>query len=209
MKKILVIIVSLISFLPIYAEGRMTFKGVEINGSVESVMNQLSAQGFEKVEENTTEMLEGFFGENAELAESILESILGPEVNENRGEMVGVFTGKKVTLNIIGTATSNTAMTIEVVYEPISQWSSLKNEYDQLSLMLADKYGAPKKDVCDVCDEYNPVHEISMDRGSVYKTYQTEEGKITISITGRSRIMISYTDAINLALHNRERAGDL
>lgn len=209
MKKILAIIVSLICILPICAEGHMTFRGVEIDGTIESVINQLTAQGFENIEVNKTEMLESIFGEEAEKAEAILESLLGPEVNENKGEMVGIFTGKKVTLNIIGTATSNTAMSIEVVYEPISQWSKLKSEYDQLSLLLADKYGAPKKDVCDVCDEYNPVHEISMDRGSVYKTYQTEEGKITISISGRSRIMISYTDAINLALHNRERAGDL
>lgn len=209
MKKILAIIVSLICILPICAEGHMTFKGVEINGTVESVMTQLENKGFARAEANAPEILGNIFGIEASKVEEVLEGIDGPKVIENKGEMVGLFTGKKVRLNIIGTATSNTAMTIDVTYERIDKWPDLKKEYDLLSSMLADKYGNPKMDVCDVCDAYDPVDDISKDKGSIYKIYMTENGYITILITGSSRIMLSYTDLANLKLNDQERASDL
>ena len=162
------------------AEGHFQFKGIEINGPLKSVMDQLTNHGFSQV-----------------------------DLLEQGGIMSGWFTGNEVKLYILTTPISKTVKSIIVEYNKITPWSVNKSRYDELAGMLQGKYGDPVENVCDVCDEYDPFHELYMDRGRMYKKYVCDQGSIIIEVNGKGHILLYYIDNANTILNSQEEASEL
>lgn len=180
MKKILLSIICIMAAIFAQAEGHMTFKGIEIDGDLKSVISNLSKQGFKYVD------------------------------STNIGAMMnGWFTGREVKLFVLTTPISKTVKTIAISYESMYTWSTLKARYEELSSMLKNKYGEPIEDIDDVSDDYSPLHELTMDRGSIYRKYSSEFGNVVIEIKGDGKIQLYYFDKANMLLNSEEEQSDL
>lgn len=183
MKRFLFTIICVIAVLFAYAEGHMTFKGIEIDGDLESFKSKLEKQGFSGV------------------------------VQDGAGLMTGSFTGEDVMLAFYTTPITKLVHKVVVVYESQSQWSILENKYNSLVKSLKKKYGEPKESLWDVKEYGDPGHELRMDRATIVTRFECENGGISTGIMCLPRfdlvVYIKYWDKKNDALNKAEEESDL
>ena len=183
MKRILLTIICVVAVLLAYAEGHMTFKGIEIDGDMESFKSKLEKQGFSGV------------------------------VKDGAGLMTGSFTGEDVMLAFYATPITKLVHTVVVVYESQSQWSISENKYNSLVGSLKKKYGEPKESIWDVDEYSDPGHELRMDRATIVTRFECENGGISTGIRNLPGygvvVFITYWDKENDALNKAEVESDL
>lgn len=183
MKKILLSIICVMAAIFAQAEGHMMFKGIEIDGDLESFKSQLEKQGFSGV------------------------------VQDRGGVMTGSFTGEDVMLVFYATPITKLVYSVLVMYESQSQWSILENKYNSLVGSLKKKYGEPKESIWDVDENSDPRHELIMDRATIVTHFGCENGGISIGIDNIPEygvaVYIIYWDKENDALKEAEEESDL
>ncbi len=185
-KLLFVGIASMVS-IAMSAQSHLQFKGIEINGSIQSVMSQLEQQGFQSISaENLT------------------------------GSMVGNFTGRTVTLLLSATPVSKNVYTIIVVYDDPSDESLLFTVNDMLKTRLTKKYGEPLNAEEQFQSPYSRTEsprQAFMSQQAVCRTvWKLDQGAIAVSIQnlmGQVVTTLVYADQVNTALNESEMDNDL
>lgn len=185
MKK--VVVTAIIVFSTIISQAQvgadnsahLLFKGVPIDGTLNEYVLMMEKNGFSHITtEDGTAMLKGDFA-------------------SFKNCIVGVATQKQKDL----------VSQITVVFPDCDTWSSLYSNYESLKELLTEKYGKPSNIVekfqstSQLEDDQFKFFEVKFDKCKYHTTYETEKGKILLSIehNGMSScfVMLTYWDKIN------------
>jgi len=195
MKKILIslffVFAATISFAQTQSSDHLTFKGVPIDGTLSEYVSKMKQNGFTLVgTENGIAMLRGDFAGFKDC-------------------IVGVATLKQKDL----------VSKITVIFPERDTWSSLSGNYFSLKEMLTEKYGEPSKSVeefqtySEPRDDGDRMHAVKMDNCKYHTTYETEKGRIELSIDHESVmscfVRLSYYDKINSDIIKAKAIDDL
>ena len=187
MKKIFLAIILFAATL-VNAQGHMTFKGIEINGSLQDVAKQLESKGFTKV-----------------------------SIEKDVASFVGTFTGQNVLIGAYATPISKTVSRIAVIYpEGGDSWTILSNQYEGLKERLTSKYGEPdevteKFDYPYSTSSY-PLLAFEMEKALYRTRFKTENGGVTLSIIHyqtATAVCLLYWDKENEAKMDAELEDEL
>ena len=176
-------LVVLLSYSSYAQNGHMTFKGIELDGSLADFIPKLEKQGFT--------LFTQFEGGAA---------------------MKGTFTGKKVTV-LIPCKAGEVIWNVTVDFEEEKTWSELKYSYMHYKELLTAKYGNGESYEFFKSPYYEgDGYEMSAVKNEkcIYVTYfNTPEGSISLEIykaTDNSCcIRLRYEDNQNASLHSQKR----
>lgn len=194
MKKLVLILLSLLFTLTCFAEGHMLFKGIEINGTLSQFKNSLTKQGF-----------------------TVAES------EENALAFKGTFAGyDNCAILVSATPVEKMVYTVVVVLPEQDSWYSLKSRFNEFKESLTKKYGKPYQDIHYFSDPYYEgdgyeMQAINYHKCSYAAMYQTPLGEIGVMIYEAGRrtasVVLIYKDKINDALNEKaahdSRSNDL
>lgn len=164
---------------PLLAQEHMTFKGIEMNCSVESFASKLSAKGFTR---------------------------LGRIEEDNAIAMSGSFaTYNNCTLYLVG-APNGKLVKVVVAFPQADSWRTLYNNYYSTIKNLLDiKYGKPAfseekwQSRIEPEDDNSKFGEVMMDRCNFDAEYDTTKGNIEFMIVGGMNgksVTLIYYDSI-------------
>ena len=118
MKKSIFVLVAFFLGLTSMAQEHLSFKGIPIEGSMESFCEKLADKGFTK---------------------------LG---NDNNPTLfVGDFTGRNSTVGIIADDDGENVYSVVVLFDSSDEWKVLVNTYDYYKDLYTRKYGKPKASI--------------------------------------------------------------
>ena len=118
MKKSIFVLVAFFFGLTSMAQEHLSFKGIPIEGSMESFCEKLADKGF------------------AELGN-----------DGNTTLFTGDFTGRDATVGVISDDDGENVYSVVVLFDPSGEWNVLVNTYDYYKDLYTRKYGKPKKKV--------------------------------------------------------------
>jgi hypothetical protein len=157
----------------------MTFKGIPIDGTLNSFVAKLKQKGFTQTATDS-----GF-------------ALLNGDFASYKDCKVGVVSLKDKDL----------VVKVAVIFPSHDTWSSLENNYLSLKRMLTQKYGDPSDCVetfqsySQPKDDNSKMHELQMDRCKYYTIFETPKGSIELQLSHQSFsecfVVLSYYDAIN------------
>ena len=171
-----------------FSQDHLTFKGIEINGTLTEFSKKLEASGFKKTYTNDAQdacVLEGSFA----------------GFDECR-----IF--------VLSTAQEHIVWKVAVLLPEQSSWYSLKSRYNDFKSSLTEKYGAPDKKYEYFSSPYyeGDGYEISALNNDkcTYATYfYTDLGTVGIDLEGggygKGQVRIMYTDATNAELNEKSK----
>lgn len=147
-----------------------TFKGVEINGNLQSIVRNLNKKGF-VIEEQTPEGT----------------------------SMVGTFAGiTDCHIYISVSQITGLSSKVLVIAARTNNWYSAKSEYSRLKDMLSQKYEELSKWESFDSPYYEgdgyELSAINCGRGRYFCNYGNDLGTITLMITGEGTILMQYED---------------
>ena len=185
MKKIIMTLACLIITGTMFAQEHLTFKGVPIDGTLREFINAMVDAGCE----------------------------YDREIKNEACLLWGKFAGYEECLIVVTTSENNNVVsTVEVTLPDRETWTSLKQDYDALKIMLTTKYGTPSKseekfngdkfngDVGSY-NNYFVMEALKEKEYTWYTTFSTKLGDITLSIEEGSEnhtgaVIITYTDKL-------------
>lgn len=190
MKRILSIIILAMTSFICMAQEHMTFKGIPIDGDLNSFVDKLEELGFSL---------------DREFDDTVL---------------TGEFAGKSdCKIIICSTKLTNTVCQVGVAFPDQTSWIALKIEYDELLRLFTQKYGKPyqsqryfDKPFYDGCG--NEVRAVDNLKCHWSDLFSTDQGRITLTLSPGSRVgygcvVIFYHDKINMLLNDKEISNDL
>lgn len=187
MKRIITSFAFILSTFFVMAEGHMTFKGVEIDGTIQEFTKKITAKGFKN------------FG-----------------IEDGTATLIGTFTGEDVIVVAYSTLKTKKVYRVGVIYQAGSQWSMIYNKYSNLKDMLIKKYGEPSEIVEEVAESYmkgDELHALHMDKLFYQCIFQAEQGLVELRIAHEDIhgdfIIIAYTDAVNGQIAESEMIDEL
>lgn len=171
----------------------LAFKGVPIDGTLEEYVLKMKQNGFRHLSTNDcTAVLQGDFAGYKDC-------------------YVGVSTLSK----------KNLVHKIGVLFPKKETWSKLSDNYFSLKEMLTEKYGEPS-DVVEMfdgdsslqqSDDFIKMQKVKFDDCKYRSTWQTEKGKIELSIehgsTSNCFVTLAYLDKINGTAIKKQALNDL
>ena len=174
--------VAFVAFATTFAQGEsehLTFKGVPIDGTLDEYVAKMKQAGF-----------------------TYLTTYNGTAVLE------GNFAGYKGCKIIVIAHTSNSKVYgVGVMFPEHESWTALETDYDNLKLMLMQKYGEPSECVENFHGHITPetnndkLHELKMDNCTWKTTYETSKGSICVSLSHAGLtscyVMLCYIDQLN------------
>lgn len=157
----------------------MTFKGIPIDGTLNSFVTKLKQKGF--THWGTSDGVAMFGGDFAAY--------------------------KNCTVGAVSSKDKDLVVKVAVIFPFQETWSALENNYISLKQMLTTKYGEPS-DCVETFQSYSQpkddnmkMHELRMDRCKYYTIFETEKGNIELQLGHSSvsecYVILSYYDAIN------------
>ena len=176
MKRILFILALVMSAVTMMGQEHLKFKGIPIDGTLESVTQQLEDKGYTRVER----------GDDLQI-------------------MSGDFAGYSNCKIIISTAKNQDLVYVVLVsFEKQTTWRSLYGNYNNLKEMLAKKYGDPSFNIEQFHREITPGYEMYYLDECRYSTlYELDHGKILVTISKNSEVLLAYYDQINNAINEQ------
>ena len=156
----------------------LKFKGVSIDGTLNSFVNKLKAKGFTYVGKQ-----DGV-------------TLLGGDFASYKNCLVGITTyqGKDLVCKVV------------VIFPNKDTWSALSNNYFTLKELLTQKYGEPTTIIeefqgYEPDSDYSKMHKVKFDECKYGSVFETDNGFIELIIThidiDTCFVMLSYTDKIN------------
>ena len=112
MKKILFILIALLTSINLMAQEHLSFKGIPIEGSMSSFCQKLKEKGFISIRRDNNLTL-----------------------------FSGDFTGRKATVGVVATDNEKNVFAIAVFFEPSKEWETLVDTYDYYKDLYTRKYG--------------------------------------------------------------------
>lgn len=197
MKQIIITVLCAFATLCGYAQeksGHLLFKGVPIDGTVNSFVQKMKQKGFTTVTGG---------GETA--------------------TMKGTFAGyKNCNLLILRTTEKDLVFRVGVIFEHDKSWELLSSKYFSLKQMLAKKYGKPSYCVEEFDNPYQPEDDnmkmfyTEQDKCKYVTEYETDEGTITLRIVHTKAeyehicwVMLVYNDKKNNVAEMESASDDL
>lgn len=180
MKKIFLAIVATILSISAFSQsGHLTFKGIQIDGTLNQFVSNMKSAGF--------------FSAGQKDGTVVLK---------------GDFAGYKGCYIIVSTLRNKDLVSrIVVMFPECSNWSILDGNYSKLKEMLTTKYGEPSESVEEFQNSYAgrnddfKMHELKMDRCHYQTIFQTDKGYILLRLMhdnyGKCYVLLAYYDKIN------------
>lgn len=171
MKKVLTVFIALIACASIMAQEHLKFKGIPIEGSMTSFCQKLEAKGLIILDKTNNSTL-----------------------------LTGNFTDRIADIGVKATDNGD-VYAVSVMFEPIDEWSTLVNIYDQYKALYTRKYGKPT-----FSEENNPARsnsntalmaELRNGTVSYLCIWETTGGNIVLNIQHilyGNFVVISYLD---------------
>lgn len=169
----------------------LSFKGVPIDGTLNEYVSKMKQSGFKHIgTEDKTAILNGDFA-------------------GYKNCFIGVSTLTQKDL----------VHKIAVIFPERDTWSTLSGNYFELKEMLTEKYGEPSE-IIEKFDSYSEpdndgdrIFAVKMDNCKYYSTWDTDNGKIQLSIEHESLVRcfvtLLYTDKINGKIIKAKAIDDL
>jgi len=199
MKKALLYITILITFYYSPAQTKadasqhLTFKGVPLDGTLEEYVLKMKQNGFKH------------------LSTTIGTAALQGDFAGYKDCYVGVSTLSK----------KNLVHKIGVLFPEKETWLALSDNYFDLKELLTEKYGEPSE-VSEIFgnessnqpkDDFSKMYDVKFDRCKYRSVWETEKGKIQLSIGHGSSlncfVTLAYFDKINGAVIKKQAIDDL
>ena len=167
-----------------FAEGHLSFKGVEMNKTLNGFKNELVKQGYTVVE-------------------------TGEEGIALKGKFAGF---SDCVIIVLVTPVDKKVHCVTVLLPEQDSWYSLKSRYEDFKSSFTKKYGSPDYDKHIFISPYYEGDGYEMQALNKNKciygaTYLQSTGEITIMITGEGysegRVSIVYKDKINSELNEK------
>lgn len=188
MKKTILFLVLVLTTYTCFAEGHITFKGIEIDGSLLEFTQKLEEKGFTKVytaDDQSGCVLKGSFAgfDDCDVA-------------------------------VISTKNENIVWKVVVYLPDQTSWYALKSRYNDYKSSLIDKYGSPSNDFHFFSKPYYEgdgyeLQALQNNKCHYAVYFQTTEGVICAEIGsagyGKGNIQIKYEDAINSNLNSSNK----
>lgn len=165
-----------------YSQQHMTFQGIPIAGTLDSMIISLKSKGF-----NLDKCLEEY----------------------DAAIMNGNFAGKQAELYILRTHKSKQVWKIAVYFEENESWYSLKREYYEYKEAYKTKYGKPTDSFEYFVDPYYEgdgyeLQALRLDKCTYLSVWELETGSIGVQLNDSGRLTLGYEDKINRELKNKE-----
>jgi hypothetical protein len=173
MKKILFVL-SLVMTTLLYAQDEhLTFKGIPIDGTLESVTQQLEAKGYTRLD-----------------ADDDLQIMSGDFAGYSNCQLI-ISTVKNLDLTYL----------VLVSFEKKTTWHDLYGNYKSLKDLLAKKYGEPSTNIEQFHRKITPGYEMYyLDECRYTTLYELELGKILLTISKDAQVILAYYDRTNLEI---------
>ena len=189
MKKLLISLFVILYTTIGQAQEHLTFKGVPIDGTLDTYVANMKKAGFTFIrEDDGIAMLRGDFA-------------------GYRNCTIGVVTLKSIDI----------VNRISVLFDNHQDWNNIYVNYSSLKEMLTTKYGKYADCVekfegySQPRDDNGKMHELTMDRCKFYTIWKTDKGNIELEIIkgnlGGGMVRLSYWDKIN-TMSVQEKAMD-
>lgn len=189
MKKLLISLFVILYTTIGQAQEHLTFKGVPIDGTLDTYVANMKKAGFT------------FIGENDGIA------LLRGDFAGYRNCTIGVVTLKSIDI----------VNRISVLFDSHQDWNNIYVNYSSLKEMLTTKYGKYADCVekfegySEPRDDNGKMHELTMDRCKFYTIWETDKGSIELEIIkgnlGGGMVRLTYWDNIN-TMSVQEKAMD-
>ncbi len=169
----------------------LVFKGVPLDGTLDEYVSKMEKNGFEHISTlDGTALLQGDFA-------------------GYKGCSVAVSTLKQ----------NDLVYKIAVAFPERDTWSTLSGNYFNLKELLTEKYGKPStvvekfdRESVEKNDNYK-IYEVQLDRCKYYSIWETDKGKIQLSIEHDGMkscfVKLAYFDKINSAVIKKQALDDL
>ena len=187
MRKILLLILMTVALF-VNAQGHMTFKGIEIDGTVPEMVKKLEGKGYTKL----------------------------PQMGEVT-MLTGTFTGQDVMLGLYTTPVTKTVYGIMVIYmDNADSWALLSGKYEGLKERLTSKYGEPDEVIEKFDWPYSqsssPLYALRNEHATYKTRFKTDNGGVTLSIIPNQSVLtvgLFYWDKENFAKNSAEVEDEL
>lgn len=165
-----------------YSQEHLTFQGIPIEGSLDSMITKLKAKGFK--------------------LDQVVEE-------HDAAIMTGNFTGKEANLYIFATPKTKVVWKIAATFEKKDSWYSLKSQYNEYKQAYTDKYGKPESHYEFFSDPYYEgdgyeLQALRLEKCHYLSVWELNTGMIGINLQSGGNLSIGYEDNINTALQNKE-----
>lgn len=182
LKLSLIISFSLFSFF-IYSQEHITFKGVPINGTVNSFAQELVKKGC-KIKESKGNII----------------------------TLEGEFVNNTCEIIAVGSHKTNTAWKAIAYLPEETNWYSIKNDYNNLKKIFQQKYGDGTSYEFFSKPYYEgdgyEMQALTLKKCTYSTYFEIETGIIVLEISKYKQISIGYEDKINVEI-NRKEANDI
>ena len=189
MKKLLISLFVILYTTIGQAQEHLTFKGVPIDGTLDTYVANMKKAGFT------------FIGEDDGIAML-------------RGDFAGY---RNCTIGVVTLKSIDIVNRISVLFDNHQDWNNIYVNYSSLKEMLTTKYGKYADCVekfegySQPRDDNGKMHELTMDRCKFYTIWKTDKGNIELEIIkgnlGGGMVRLSYWDKIN-TMSVQEKAMD-
>ena len=189
MKKLLISLFVILYTTIGQAQEHLTFKGVPIDGTLDTYVANMKKAGFT------------FIGEDDGIAML-------------RGDFAGY---RNCTIGVVTLKSIDIVNRISVLFDSHQDWNNIYVNYSSLKEMLTTKYGKYADCVekfegySQPRDDNGKMHELTMDRCKFYTIWKTDKGNIELEIIkgnlGGGMVRLTYWDNIN-TMSVQEKAMD-
>lgn len=189
MKKLLISLFVILYTTIGQAQEHLTFKGVPIDGTLDTYVANMKKAGFT------------FIGEDDGIAML-------------RGDFAGY---RNCTIGVVTLKSIDIVNRISVLFDSHQDWNNIYVNYSSLKEMLTTKYSKYADCVekfegySQPRDDNGKMHELTMDRCKFYTIWKTDKGNIELEIIkgnlGGGMVRLSYWDKIN-TMSVQEKAMD-
>lgn len=180
MKKLALLFAVMLMSTTFFAQEHLDFRGVPINGHVDSFIAKMEGLGY-TLEENS----------------------------DGVAMMEGKFINKDVDLFIVYTPQTNTVWKVGVFFDKATSWSSIKSDYREYKELYKKKYGEGKSYEFFSKPYYEgdgyELQAVRKEKCRYTTFFECATGNITVEISSSERILISYEDGINVKLNRSEK----
>ena len=191
MKKLLISLFVILYTTIGQAQEHLTFKGVPIDGTLDTYVANMKKAGFT------------FIGEDDGIAML-------------RGDFAGY---RNCTIGVVTLKSIDIVNRISVLFDSHQDWNNIYVNYSSLKEMLTTKYGKYADCVekfegySQPRDDNGKMYELTMDRCMLYTIWKTDKGNIELEIIkdnlGGGKVRLSYWDKINTMLVQEKAMDDL
>lgn len=185
MKRLAVILFSVICSLSLLAEEHMTFGNFVIDGPLKVAMKEMKKKGF-----------------------------MGMKI-KNVGALIGTLDGEDVMITLMATPKTHTLFSVAVIYEGSDSWDKQWATYQKQNAALAEQYGEPTEVINEWEAPYslenNPLQAFKEEKAQYGAVYASSNGYVAVNLVyveGKMCIIIAYIDEKNKALYEQEGGED-